>query len=76
MKATTLKYIVIEYFPHAMDAHDPKPARIDGHYSDRADAEEVAALWAENPLHSESRIIVSEIVFEAKQPAHWIRAAS
>ena len=76
MKATTLKYLVIEYFPHAMDSHDPKPARIDGHYAEKEMAEEVAALWAENPLHPESRIVVSEIVFEAKQPAHWVRGAA
>lgn len=67
-----LKYLVIEYLPHIMDGHDPRPVRIDGHYSDKKDAEEIAALWAENPMHKESRIVVAEIQHQAKAPAHWL----
>jgi len=76
MKSKTLNYLVMEYLPHAMDNEKPRPARIDGHYAEKEMAEEIATLWAENPLHLESRIVVSEIVFEAKQPAHWIRGAA
>lgn len=66
-----LKYLVVEYLPHMMDGHEVRPARIDGHYRDREDAEEVAALWAESPIHPEARICVVEIVSEQKRPAHW-----
>jgi hypothetical protein len=67
-----LAYLVVEYFPHMMDNKKTRPARIDGHYSDKATAEEVARLWAENPLHPESRIVVAEVVAEVKTPAHWV----
>ena len=66
-----LKYLVVEYFPHLMDSAKLIPARIDGHYSERQSAEEVAALWAEEPVHKESRIVVVEVMAEAKTPAHW-----
>lgn len=68
-----LRYLVIEYFPHAMDGDDPRPARIDGHYSSRRDAEDISKLWAESPLHPESRIVVVEVLSEAKSPKHWGR---
>lgn len=67
-----LNYLVIEYFPTAMDHEKMAPARIDGHYARREMAEEIAALWAENPKHKESRIVVVEIQHEAKTPAHWL----
>lgn len=68
-----LRFLVIEYWPHAMDCDKLRPARIDGHYARRDMAEEVAALWAEHPKHKESRIVVAEVVHEAKTPAHWLR---
>lgn len=67
-----LRFLVIEYFPHVMDGDAMRPARIDGHYRDKRDAEEIAALWAENPKHKESRIVVVEVQHEAKVPAHWL----
>ena len=67
-----LKFLVVEYFPHMMDHEKLIPARIDGHYSERLSAEEVAALWAEEPMHKESRIVVVEVMAEAKTPAHWV----
>ena len=68
-----LGYLVIEYWPHTMDNEELVPARIDGHYSHKDLAEEIARLWAEAPKHPESRIVVVEVVFEAKAPAHWPR---
>jgi hypothetical protein len=67
-----LAYLVVEYLPHVMHGSKPRPARIDGHYDNKAIAEEVAQLWAEAPLHAESRVVVVEIVAEAKAPAHWL----
>lgn len=66
-----LKYLVVEYFPHMMDGDEMIPARIDGHYLDRAEAEDIAEFWAEEPKHCESRIVVVEVLAEAKEPAHW-----
>jgi hypothetical protein len=63
---------VVEYIPHMMDGRKPRPARIDGHFDRKAAAEEVAQFWAESPMHAESRIVVVEIVAEAKAPAHWL----
>jgi len=68
-----LKYIVLEYFPHAMDGFELRPARIDGHYRDRDDAENVAVWWAEEPHHKETRVVVCEVVMEAKKPRHWTK---
>jgi hypothetical protein len=53
-----------------------QPVRIDGHYGRFEDAKEVAELWAEEPNHPESRIVVAEVVFEAKEPAHWAKRRS
>lgn len=69
-----LKFIVVEYIPSAMEAEALCPARIDGHYADRADAEGVAAWWAENPMHEQSRIVVAEVVAETKKPREWVDA--
>lgn len=66
-----LRFLVIEYMPHMMDGHQSMTARIDGHYAKREMAEEVAALWAENPKHEETRIVVVEVQHEAKAPKHW-----
>lgn len=66
-----LKFIVMEYIPSAMDENTLCPARIDGHYLEKADAEGVAAWWAENPMHEESRIVVAEIVAQPKKPRSW-----
>lgn len=66
-----LNYLVIEYLPHAMDGDKAHPVRVDGHYSDFADAKDIAEFWAGAPLHAESRIVVVEIQHEAKQPRHW-----
>ena len=63
-----LKFIVIEYIPSAMQLEALCPARIDGHYAGRSDAESVAAWWAENPMNNRSRIVVAEIVAETKKP--------
>lgn len=68
---TELRYLVVEYWPHAMDGCDLRLARIDGHYRNREDAEGIAALWAENPQGPESRIVVVEVHHEAKAPMHW-----
>lgn len=67
-----LKFIVVEYIPSAMQRLDALcPARIDGHYASRVDAESVALWWAENPMHEQSRIIVAEILAETKRPKEW-----
>lgn len=66
-------FIVIEYLPHTMHRQEWLPARLDGHYTHEADANGVADLWAENPKHSESRIVVCEVHHEAKAPDHWIK---
>jgi hypothetical protein len=71
-----LKHLVLEYLPHAMDGYEFRPARIDGHYSDEKDARDIAALWAEDPLHKESRIVVVKVTHEAKAPAHWLHGAA
>lgn len=71
-----LNYLVIEYFPQAMHHDKLTPARIDGHYDRREMAEEVAALWAENPKHMESRIVVVEVQHEAKAAAHLMEQSS
>ena len=68
---SSLAYMVIEYFPQAM-AHDKMiPARIDGHYANREDAQGVADLWAESPAHDHSRIVVVEVLYAAKDPEYW-----
>ena len=67
-----LRFLVIEYFPHIMDGDEMRPARIDGHYRYRKDAEEIATFWAEEPKHKESRIVVVENQSEAKATAHWL----
>lgn len=69
---SALRFLVVEYWPHVMDGDKLRPARIDGHYAKREMAEEVAALWAEQPKGKESRIVVVEVVHEEKTPAHWI----
>lgn len=66
-----LRYLVIEYWPHIMDSDDLKPARIDGHYAKLEMAKAVAELWAEEPKHPESRIVVAKVKFEAKMLKHW-----
>jgi len=71
-----LIYLVIEYFPTAMHPDKLIPGRIDGHNARREMAEEVAALWAENPKHKESRIVVAEVQHEAKSPAHWLEQSA
>jgi hypothetical protein len=76
MNPHPLRFLVIEYLPHVMHNEKARPARIDGHYQHRHHAEEVAELWAEKPLHPESRIVVAEVQIEAKAPAHWIERAS
>lgn len=68
-----LNFLVIEYVPHLMDGTKLTPARIDGHYGSHELAAEVAELWAANPLHAETRIVVAEIRTEIKAPAHWQR---
>jgi hypothetical protein len=68
-----LAYLVIEYLPHAMSSRKLVPARMDGHYLERADAQGVADLWVEDPFHPESRVVVVELLSEAKAPAHWIK---
>lgn len=67
-----LKFIVVEYIPSAMEPEALCPARIDGHYADREMAEDVAAWWAENPMHEQSRIVVAEVVAETKKPREWV----
>jgi hypothetical protein len=74
MKLHPLRFLVIEYIPHMMDNRKLRPARIDGHYQHKHHAEEVAQLWAEKPIHPESRIVVAEVHSEAKAPAHWLRS--
>lgn len=71
MQTTNLKYLVIEYAPHMMDGDKLIPARIDGHYGPKEWAQEVAEMWAENPLHPETRIAVVEVVHVTKDPKHW-----
>jgi len=66
-----LKFLVIEYFPHLMDAEKQTPVRIDGHYSTLELASEVADIWTKNPIHVETRIVVAEIRHQAKIPKHW-----
>lgn len=68
---SNLRFLVVEYAPHMMDGNKTIPARIDGHYAQREMAEEVAAIWAENPKHEETRIVVVEVQHEAKAPKHW-----
>lgn len=71
------RYLVVEYFPVLLDGRadlrTAQPARMDGHYAYREDAEGVAELWAESPLHEGSRIVVAEVVTVHKDPAHWSR---
>ena len=69
----TLRFLVIEYLPQLLHNRTPAPVRIDGHYKDRAVAEEVAELWRDEPMHAESRIVVAEVHVEVKAPAHWKR---
>ena len=67
-------YIVIEYAPDSMEGrHDapPVPVKIDGHYRSREDAEGVAAYWAEASNRKGTRIVVAQIVHEAKSLDHW-----
>lgn len=66
-----LKFIVIEYIPSATGDEADWATRIDGHYLKKADAEHVAAWWADEPMHEQSRIVVAEIVAETKKPRDW-----
>ncbi|MGB1215022.1 MAG: hypothetical protein ACPG4X_16765 [Pikeienuella sp.] len=68
-----LKFLVIEYVPHIMHHERMSPVRIDGHYETEKTATEVAQLWSKAPKHRETRIVVAQIVAEAKRPAHWPR---
>lgn len=70
-----MNFLVIEYAPHIMDPEKAMPVRIDGHYTSRKTAEEVAAIWGSNPLHPETRIAVVEVKHVVKDPAHWAEAA-
>lgn len=71
-----MKYLVLEYLPHTMDGFDTATVRIDGHYDAREWAGAHARLWAEKPMHTESRIVVVEVVSEIKRPRHWPEATS
>ena len=66
-------YLIIEYGPQLLDNEDFNPVRMDGHYSDKADAEEIAQRWAEESKLKQSRIVVVEVVAETKQPDGWKR---
>jgi len=55
-----------------MDGEQLRPARIDGHYAKMADAKDVAAWWAESPMHPQSRVVVAEVRSEAKRPLEWM----
>ena len=67
----TLRFMAIEYLPHAMHQENVSPVRIDGHYRQFEDAKDIAEMWAENPGHPETRIAVASVEFEAKQPERW-----
>jgi hypothetical protein len=71
-----LGYLVIEYWPQSMHHEKLIPARIDGHYHKLADAQDVAALWAENPNGINSRIVVVEVQAETQRPSYWPEAAA
>ena len=74
-----LKYMVIQYIPELMDGFKESKALIDGHYAEKAEAIEVAKLWADQPSPffaasgngDRSRIIVVEVVHSEMNPRHW-----
>ena len=66
-----LSYLLIEYEPYSMSNRNKVSARMDGHYSERKMAEEVAELWREEAISPNTRIVVAEIVTDIKQPDHW-----
>ena len=70
-KNQSLGYLVVEYEPHAMDNKRKSLVRIDGHYSDRSMATDIAKLWASRSNSTDSRIVVVEINDVTKDPDHW-----
>ena len=64
-------YLIVEYAPQLLDNEEFRPVRMDGHYSEKEDAEQIAEKWAEESSHKQSRIVVVEVVAEAKQPEGW-----
>lgn len=64
-------YLIVEYAPTLLDNDEFRPVRMDGHYAEKKDAEAIANGWAEESSHKETRIVVVEVVAEAKQPEFW-----
>jgi hypothetical protein len=67
-------FLVVEYAPTFLDNEDFRPVRMDGHYAEKQDAEEIAQMWAEESLNAQTRIVVVEVVAETKQPDFWNKA--
>ena len=82
-KADRREYLIVEYCPHVLHHEKPSAVRIDGHYWCRhfrtndglGSVREICDLWAENPIHEETRIVVCEVVYESKKPKSWKKDA-
>lgn len=63
-------FIALEYAAKFGSARDGvhTPLRQDGHYSDRADAMQIAEAWAADPLTPGSIVVVAEV-------CDWVRKA-
>ena len=69
------EYLIVEYAPQLLDNEDFRPVRMDGHYADRDTAEEIAKKWAEESSHKQTRIIVVQVVAQAKKPESWKKSS-